>query len=272
MTIKNTDLLSRAHAALVEDDPYSKCRLVDHLQANWLQGKVLLDANKQIPPVTHPGRPLRPKLVNPRELPRRGLGTEAGRAALIHAIAHIEFNAINLALDAICRYRQLPADYYADWLKVAQEESKHFNLLQNRLQELGYCYGDLVAHNGLWEVAMRTAHDPIHRMAMVPRMMEARGLDITPDMIKRFRKLGDDKTTAILEVILREEIGHVETGSRWFRYLCEKRGIDAEQNWIELIQVYLGDDIRCPLHWETRRQAGFTDNELEQLQQLCSKN
>ncbi|MEJ2654165.1 MAG: ferritin-like domain-containing protein [Acidihalobacter sp.] len=154
-------------------------------------------------------------------MPRRGLGTREGRAALVHAVAHIEFNAINLALDAVYRFRSLPRAYYDDWLRVADEEARHFMLLADRLTDFGMRYGDLPAHNGLWEMAVKTADDWLLRMALVPRVLEARGLDVTPGMIERLRQAGDMETVAALEVILREEVGHVAIGSRWFE---EARG------------------------------------------------
>jgi uncharacterized ferritin-like protein (DUF455 family) len=270
----SSNLFVQARAALMEAEPQTKCELAEQLYSDWNNGLLKMEAGSDLvrTDVTEPGRPQKPELVHPRALPRRGLGTQEGQAALIHAVTHIEFNAINLALDAVYRYPGMPAEYYGDWLRVAHEESRHFNLLRNRLNKMDYDYGDFAAHNGLWEIAMRTAHDLVHRMAMVPRMMEARGLDVTPDMIKRFRKIGDLETADILKIILSEEIGHVEAGSRWFRFLCKERGIDAEQTWLDLVQNYLATDIRCPLHWETRRQAGFSDNELEQLQELCTRN
>jgi uncharacterized ferritin-like protein (DUF455 family) len=152
---------------------------------------------------------------------------------------------------------------------VAAEEAKHFTLLQGRLGALGFGYGDFPAHNGLWEMALRTGHDPLHRMALVPRVMEARGLDVTPGMIRRFTDLGDRETAAVLRIILAEEVGHVAAGTRWFHYLCKQRGLEAEQAYFELLQAYLGDDIRCPLHLEARREAGFSDTELERLKALC---
>ena len=137
--------------------------------------------------------------------------------------------------------------------------------------QLGLNYGDLPAHNGLWEMAMRTSHDLLDRMAMIPRLMEARGLDVTPGMIERFARQGDFETVKILEVILEEEIGHVEAGSRWFRYICEQRGLDAEETWLGLVVNYLGTDIRCPLHWDMRREAGFSSRELTRMKEICTQ-
>nr|WP_206370850.1 ferritin-like domain-containing protein [Solimonas marina] len=208
-----------------------------------------------------PGRPARPTLVHPRDVPHRGLGTVDGRAALMHAIAHIEFNAINLALDAGWRFTGMPARYYADWLSVAQDEARHFAMLRARLQSVGYDYGDFTAHNGLWEAAEKTAHDPLLRMALVPRVLEARGLDVTPGMMQRLREAGDTETVAILDVILREEVGHVEIGTRWFRHLCAQRGLAPDATFATLLAEH-GVRLRAPLNLEARRAAGFAESEL----------
>ncbi len=212
-----------------------------------------------------PGRPATPKLVHPRDLPRRGFGTNEGRAAFIHAVAHIEFNAMDLAWDAVYRFRGLPAQFYADWVGVARDEARHFNLLRARLRELGYDYGDFDAHNGLWEMAEKTAHDGLARMALVPRVLEARGLDVTPGMIVKLRGLGDDATADILEVILREEIGHVAAGSRWYRWYCERAGVEPKARFRELLREYASGVLHKPFNTDARLQAGFDLEELESL-------
>ena len=265
-------VFSEARRVLLEPDPARKCAAAGALFDRWRRGRIELVRDALLGDVVAPGRPPRPFLVHPRNLPRRRPGSPEGRTALIHAIAHIEFNAINLALDAVWRFRDLPREYYADWLRVAAEEAKHFTLLQQRLAALGHGYGDLPAHNGLWDMALRTAHDPLHRMALVPRVMEARGLDVTPGMIRRFRELGDPMTVEVLETILAEEVGHVSAGTRWFRHLCLERGLEPEPTYFALLADYLGDDIRCPLHLEARREAGFSDNELERLKAICVRS
>jgi uncharacterized ferritin-like protein (DUF455 family) len=203
--------------------------------------------------------------VAPRELPQRGLGTAAGRAALIHAVAHIEFNAIDLAWDAVYRFRGMPRGFYDDWVGVALDESRHFALLSGRLGELGFGYGSFDAHNGLWDMACRTAHDLMLRMALVPRVLEARGLDVTPGMITRLRSVGDLATVAVLELILREEVAHVAAGSRWFGWCCNARGLDPESNFREILQDHAAGLVRGPFNLDARRAAGFTDLELARL-------
>jgi uncharacterized ferritin-like protein (DUF455 family) len=183
-------------------------------------------------------------------------------------LAHIELNAINLAWDAVYRFRGLPRDYYDDWVQIAGEEAYHFTLLRDRLQELGYDYGDFEAHDGLWEMARKTAHDPLIRMALVPRVLEARGLDVTPGMMARLRAAGDVRTADILVVILRDEVGHVAAGSRWFRYLCQARGLDPDATYRQLIRQYMTGRIKGPLHRDARLEAGFTEQELAYLEGL----
>lgn len=212
--------------------------------------------------------PERPRLVEPRLLKRRSLHTDAGRVAFLHAVAHIEFTAILLACDMAYRFRGLPDDFYRDWLGIAIEEARHFAAVQRRLRALGAEYGDLPAHRGLWELAEQTAGDVLHRLALVPRCMEARGLDVTPPMIEKLRERDDTASVAVLELILREEIGHVATGSRWFQHIACLRGMNAEETYFELIRHYLKGELRGPFNWPARRQAGFSEGELERLARL----
>jgi len=207
-------------------------------------------------------------MVQPRGLPQRGFGTPAGRAGFIHAIAHIEFNAIDLAWDAVYRFRGLPVAYYADWVGVASDEARHFALLRERLQQSGHDYGDFDAHNGLWQMAEQTAHDGLARMALVPRVLEARGLDVTPGMIVKLRALGDEATADILEVILREEVAHVAAGSRWFRWYCAQRGLEPDATFTALLTQYARGSLRGPFNDEARFAAGFSAVELAALTQL----
>ena len=243
-------------AALVEPDPDRKCVAVAALA---FDGEIAGGAPSSDPRV--PGRPARPALISPRLVPQRGLGSIEGRAALCHAVAHIEFNAINLALDAAWRFGELPAAYYADWLSVAQDEARHFLAMRQRLRELGSDYGELPAHNGLWEAAEKTSHDVLVRMACVPRVLEARGLDVTPNMIRRLRELRDAETIAVLEVILEEEVRHVEIGSRWFRWCCAQRGLDPTPTFARLLAEN-GVLLRPPFNLEARARAGFLPEEL----------
>ncbi len=254
------DISAACLAAYLECEPAAKCALVRRLpeprQAPRLPG----------PLPRAPGRPESPVLVHPADVPRRKLGSTAGRAVLVHAIAHIEFNAINLALDAMLRFPDLPLAYYRDWLSVARDEARHFEMLAGRLQELNSHYGAHAAHNGLWEMAEKTAHDPLLRMALVPRVLEARGLDVTPGMIRRLGEQGDQATVAILEQILAEEVAHVAVGSRWFGYLCALRELDSQSTFVAALDRYLpsrkrGGELNLP----AREIAGFGPVELAAL-------
>lgn len=263
------NLYTAALSCLLSTDPDEKIRLASQLQQAWLAGELV----RPIYPDTAqkiavPGRPNKPELVLPKQMKQRKLHHLEGRIALLHAVAHIEFNAINLALDAVYRFREMPDTYYRDWLQVAAEEAYHFNLVRSRLRELGADYGDLPAHNGLWEHALKTDHDVLVRMALVPRVLEARGLDVTPPMMERLQEVGDTATAAVLAIILRDEVGHVRMGSHWYRYCCELQGLEPESTFRQLLREVLQAPVRGPFYTAGRLQAGFSANELEQLQQL----
>lgn len=238
------------------------------LYRDWCEGQIPVTdlSDTCVVAVDQPGRPVKPDLVHPRELARRSIHTQVGKAALLHSFAHIEFNAINLALDAVYRFRGLPAAYYGDWLKVAAEESYHFGLLQDQLNKLGYTYGDFAGHNGLWDMALRTRHDPLIRMAIIPRSMEARGLDVTPGIMEKFAAAGDTAVVQVLEIILADEIGHVECGTRWFHYLCDHAELPRQETFERLIKQYIGDRHTSSLHKNARRKAGFSEAELHFLE------
>ena len=256
-----------ATECLAAADPYSKVALTQHYAAAFARGELAIPADAPAPQaIRMPGRPAKPELVHPRDLPRRGLGSDEGRAAFIHAIAHIEFNAIDLAWDAVYRFRGMPDAYYADWISVANDEARHFAMLRKRLQDFGHDYGDFDAHNGLWEMAGKTAHDGLARMALVPRVLEARGLDVTPGMIVKLRELGDEATVAILDLILQEEVAHVAAGSRWFRWYCEQRGVEPRASFRELLKEYAGGYLHGPFNIEARLLAGFDEDELAALE------
>ncbi|MGA7802824.1 MAG: ferritin-like domain-containing protein [Gammaproteobacteria bacterium] len=260
------NLFERARACLEQCDPQRKLLLTRQAADQWRAGCLSLHARDAPLTIDVPGRPQRPRLVPPRALARRRLNTEQGRAALLHAIAHIEFNAINLAWDAVYRFRGMPVRYYEDWVKVAHEEAYHFRLLRDRLRALGSDYGQFDAHDGLWQMARRTAHDVLVRMALVPRVLEARGLDVTPGMMERLRAAGDDASADILAVILRDEVGHVAIGSRWFRYACTSRGLEPRVTFSRLLEEYMGGRVKGPFHHEARLQAGFSAAELADLE------
>jgi len=260
------ELRRRALEVLSLAAPAGKLEATAKAWAEVSAGRYSLDAATTLVPAGPlPGRPARPTLVAPQQVPRRTPFSTEGRAALLHAVAHIEFNAINLALDAVWRFPDLPPDYYLDWWRVAAEEATHFGLVRGHLRTLGHDYGDFDAHDGLWSMAEKTACDPIARMALVPRTLEARGLDATPPMQARLAKAGDARAVEILGVILRDEVGHVAIGNRWYRWLCERAGLDPVAHYLLLAQRHGAPRLKGPFNLEARARAGFTAEELAAL-------
>lgn len=251
---------------LAEPDAGCKAAGVIALMEAWEKRCIALESAIELSP-GHPvpGRPPKPELVSPLSVRHRSMRTVEGRAALVHALAHIEFNAINLALDAIWRFAGMPEAYYADWLKVAAEEALHFSLLAAHLQTLGYRYGDFPAHNSLWDMAEKTCGDVLARIALVPRTMEARGLDASPAVRAKLAQAGDQAAAEILDIILRDEIGHVAIGNRWFGWLCAKRELDPISTYAALAAQYKAPPLRGPFNLAARKAAGFSDAELAVL-------
>ena len=261
-----TELRSGALAVLALTDPVIKAAGATALWAAARAGTASLNPQVHLlKPAGLPGRPTLPRLVPAKQVPGRSPFTLEGRAALIHAICHIEFNAINLALDAVWRFAGMPETYYLDWLQVAAEEALHFTLLHGHLQTLGHHYGDFDAHDGLWQMAEATAGDIVARMALVPRTLEARGLDATPPIQAKLRQAGDLAAVAILDIILRDEIGHVAIGNRWFGWLCAREGLDGEALYPQLVARYAAPRLRGPFNLAARRAAGFSEAELAWL-------
>lgn len=216
-------------------------------------------------PAHLPCRPERPTLVPVLKVRQRSAHTIEGRAALIHALAHIELNAVDLGLDIVWRFPDMPRQFYLDWAGVAQEEARHYSLLTEHLSGLGYRYGDFPAHNGLWDMAQRTRADLLARLALVPRTLEARGLDASPPLRQKLLSAGDKRGAKILSIILLDEIGHVATGNRWYRWLCMQRRLDPLATYTALTEKYSAPKLRGPFNLEARRAAGFDDAELAAL-------
>jgi uncharacterized ferritin-like protein (DUF455 family) len=257
------ELRAGALIHLLDTDPRSKCGGVAALAQARAAGTLAVDAAAVLEPSgAIPGRPDRPELVPPRLVGRRSMATPEGRAMLVHALAHIEFNAINLALDAIWRFPGMPDAYYADWLKVAQEEAYHFSLLAAHLATLGHAYGDFPGHDSLWEMVEKTRGDILARMALVPRTLEARGLDAIPPLRAKLAQAGDLAAARILDIILRDEVGHVEIGNRWYLGLCAERGLEPVGTYEELALRHKAPVLKGPFNLEARRRAGFTEAEL----------
>jgi uncharacterized ferritin-like protein (DUF455 family) len=261
-----TELRAVALHCLCEPDAARKAAVVQALLDRWRRGELQLDAKTVLTPSWPiPGRPSRPELVSPLSVKHRSMRTVEGRAALIHALAHIEFNAINLALDAVWRFAAMPKEYYSDWLQVAAEEALHFSLLSAHLKTLGFCYGDFPAHNSLWDMAEKTSGDVLARIALVPRTMEARGLDASPPVRAKLAQAGDTAAAEILDIILRDEIGHVAIGNRWFGWLCASRELEPVSTYAALAVKYKAPPLRGPFNMEARKAAGFSEAELAAL-------
>jgi uncharacterized ferritin-like protein (DUF455 family) len=258
-------LAGQAVAILATADPAGKVAASRALADAWNQGR--MPVGRAAPPA-HPARPDRPVLRPPKEMPkRRNFGSPAGRMALVHALAHIELNAIDLAWDIIARFasEDLPRAFFDDWVVVAAEEAAHFALLADRLAELGARYGDLPAHDGLWEAAAATADDLLARLAIVPLVLEARGLDVTPEMIARLERVGDMPSAAVLHRIYRDEIGHVAIGLRWFDRLCRVRGLVPEQVFHDRVRRCFKGELKPPFNRAARAAAGFPQHYYEPL-------
>lgn len=256
-------LFSELEQIILCKDPSDKCKATRNVVKGFHKDHI--EYKREPLEIPKPGYPMELRLVPPKELKRRGMGSQAGRNILMHAVAHIEFNAINLALDAAYRFIDQNINYYSDWLSIADDEARHFCMIRDYLNKNGCEYGDLPAHNGLWEMAVKTQHDIVARMALVPRVLEARGLDVTPGMIKKLEEVGDDDAVDILKVIYDDEIRHVEIGSKWYFHHCEQRNLEPKTTFIKLVERYMHGELRGPFNLSARLQAGFDEMEMADL-------
>lgn len=253
-----TTLCDAAVAVLTTAAPLEKVRLTRDYAAAWRDGRIA--AFGTATPPERPARPERPALMLPRDMPKRGRGGSAqNRIALLHALAHIELNAIDLAWDIVSRFvaEGMPKGFTDDWVQVADDEARHFQMLEERLNQLGSGYGELPAHDGLWQAATTTAHDLAARLAVVPMVLEARGLDVTPETVRRLRAFGDEESAGLLQTIHDEEITHVAAGRRWFGHLCAKRGVDPVETWQDLVKRYFRGGLKKPFNITSRQAADF---------------
>lgn len=261
------NLFEYAEACLHSANIDKKPALTHQAWQTLVYGELSLNSDRPVLPIDRVIFPDKPILLAPRYMPKRKLNTPEGVCAFFHAIAHVEFVAIYLAWDIVYRFRGMPVQFYQDWLRIADEEAQHFELIRIRLQTMQLDYGDLPAHSGLWDHARDTTDDLLARLAMVPRCMEARGLDVTPAIITRFRQLGDDASVALLNRILTDEVGHVERGSYWFKFVCEQQVFEAEAKYRQIIgQYYRGGKPKGPFNREMRIIAGFSNAELDWLE------
>ena len=256
-------LFDEIYRLILSDDPSEKCQSTQALAAEFDCFSLEHDHSKH--EILEPGYPPKLKLVAPRELKRRGIQHQEGRNILLHAIAHIEFNAINLALDAAYRFRDQPLEFYRDWVNIAADEARHFELIRGYLNNNDCEYGDYQAHNGLWQMAVDTQHNVVARMALVPRVLEARGLDVTPGIIEKLKRANDQDAVNILTTIYNDEIGHVKIGSHWFFYQCEKRKLEPRNTFTKMVETYLHGELKGPFNIAARLQAGFDEIEMDAL-------
>ena len=256
-----------AEACLHDPNIDEKLALTHQAWLNFENGQLNFTSEEAVMSITQVRFPEKPILLPPRDMPKRKLGSREGVAAFFHAIAHVEFVAIYLAWDIIYRFRGLPDQFYKDWLKVADEEAQHFELIRTHLHTMDVNYGNLPAHNGLWDHAIDTADDLLARLAMVPRCMDARGLDVTPAIIEKFKHQSDHASVNLLSRILKDEVGHVKRGSFWYKFICEQRGLEPEAQYQNLIKkYYLGGKPKGPFNREMRIIAGFSHAELDWLE------
>ncbi len=266
MTAYLNDFYTRCKLIILQPDVEQKCLYTLLLFTDWSNGHYPeLNRYESAKKILSPGRPEKPELVHPLKVPKRRIGSPGGLASLLHSITHIEFNAINLALDACYRFDNMPKEYYSNWLEVANEEVYHFKLLCNQLEKLGFSYGSFPAHNGLWDMAVRTDMDVLFRMALVPRVLEARGLDAMPELEKKLSAIHDPELHKTLNIIHRDEIKHVSYGNYWFKYICDLRNLDPEQTFLSLLEQFAAPKIRGAFNRKGRLLAGFSEAELDAI-------
>lgn len=260
-----TSLTDLAVSILSTADALEKCRLTRAVAADWFAGRIA-ERGTALPP-DRPARPERPQLLAPKEMPKRAYGGERGRIGLVHALAHIELNAIDLAWDIVCRFphEDMPKAFVDDWVQVAVDEAEHFEMLQKLLGQLGASYGDLPAHDGLWQAAEKTADDLMARLVVVPMTLEARGLDTTPGTMEKLARNGDSMTPPVLDVIYHDEIRHVAAGVRWFRHLAVKRGLDGRSEYVRLMNERFPAGLKAPFNHPARAEADFPQDWYEAL-------
>jgi len=265
--LKVENIFTVAEFCLHQADVEQKIKKTSEAKCLDQMGQLSFESIETVKPINQTKFPVKPQLLSPKDMPRRRLNSPTGKVAFFHALAHIEFVAIYLAWDILYRFRNLPKQFYRDWLRIADEEALHFKMIREHLLSMGSDYGDLPSHRGLWDHAEDTAEDLLARLAIVPRCMEARGLDITPTMIDKFKSLGDSKSAEILTRILNDEVGHVKMGSYWFTRICEQQGLDHEQKYIELIKKFYVGKPKGPFNRELRIIAGFSNAEIDWLEE-----
>ena len=267
-----TSLRGGATKAIASPDLDVKTSLAQETATRWFERRLSLRSPLDPPLASRPGRPAKPELVPPKAVEKRSLHTPNGRIALLHSIAHIELNAVDLALDIVARFatEPVPLSFFDGWMTVAFEEAKHFRMVRTRLNEMGADYGDMPAHDGLWQAAHSTRNDLTARLAVVPLILEARGLDVTPSLQAKMRETGDTETAAILDVIYNDEKGHVAIGAKWFRFLCARERKDPALTFQQLVRANFRGSLKAPFNDIARAEAGLTPSFYRSLTSTSS--
>jgi len=260
------DLFDRATQCLLTRDLDEKMSLSEETASLWQEGNLALDCGKIVQHCEHPGKLEKPRIVQPHQVSRRKLTNPKGQAAMIHAMAHIEWTAVNLSWDNILSFPHMPRQYYSDWVQTAAEETRHFRALRACLQEMDLDYGAFDVHDQLWQMAWKTRHNLLARMGVVHRIMEARALDVVPGIAKKFDALGKKNVVCALNTIANEEIGHVRSSTHWFSYRCKEEGKDPEKEFFDLVRIYFQGKLRGPFNHQARKNAGFSERELVMLE------
>jgi uncharacterized ferritin-like protein (DUF455 family) len=261
------NLFQEAESCLKIADPEAKIAYGMEIISAWKNSQLEWDCFEKPLIINSPGRLEKPTIVPPNKVRKRGFGSSKQIASLLHALAHIEITAVNLAWDSICRYPGLPKEYYNDWVATAEDEGEHFFALRQQIQLLGFDYGDFPVHSELWDMAVLTSDNLMHRMGIVHRVLEARALDVVPFAVKKFQAINSNDTARVLIQIANDEVNHVAAGTRWYRYCCEKEKLDPDTTFFRLIKQYMPFYPKGPFNEIARRTAGFTDNELQLLNQ-----
>lgn len=261
------NVIERAIACFLCKDPDEKMALTQETVRLWNEGALLVDHPRELSLFDFPGKAERPLVVLPKDVKKRKLNTTQGQACMLHALAHIEWTAVNLAWDTIIRFHPMPGEFLEDWIRTAEDEARHFIGLRDLIRDRGFDYGDFPVHDQLWQMALKTKESVVDRMGIVHRVLEARALDVVPGIAKKFEELGQSGVVSVLHAIANDEVRHVSASTRWFNYGCQVEQKEPEETFFQLLRKYMQSPLRGPFNHEARLQAGFSINELNRLEE-----